>query len=89
MSRRPAARPRSISWCPRNATGLRATLKSEGYEEAHLSVDPSSAGPLEVQLEKIKTAHHHTPPTTHHQKHEAQTTGTPKKPAEGFFGVGD
>ncbi len=76
---------------PRNASGLRATLKHDGFEEAHLSINPSHAGPLQVELEKVKTAHHHTPPAqAHHPKHEAETTpGAPKKPAEGFFGVGD
>ena len=44
--------------------------------------------PLDVALERIKTAQVHRRASSHRPKHEAETT-TPQKRADGFFGVGD
>ena len=76
---------------PRDATGLRALLKADGYRDAPVSIDPARTGPLQVELEKVKVTHHHA--GGHPPKHVAQTvapTKAPeKKPPEKFFGVGD
>ena len=82
---------------PRDATGLRALLKADGYRDAPISLDPAHTGPLQVELEKLKVAHHHG------SKHVAETVVSKKppdkkppdkkppdkKPPENFFGVGD
>ncbi|HXT89728.1 MAG TPA: hypothetical protein VN714_10785, partial [Trebonia sp.] len=76
----------------RDASEVRAVLKSDGYQDAKVAIDPGRSGPLEIDLEKVKaTPHHHA--ATHHASHEtepaAKPATTPKKPPNGFFGVGD
>ena len=81
---------------PRDVTGLRALLKADGYRDAPISIDPARAGPLRVELEKVKVAHHHA--SSHSPKHLAETVAPTKplekkapekKPPDKFFGVGD
>jgi serine/threonine protein kinase len=86
---------------PRDATGLRAMLKADGYRDAPVSIDPARTGPLQVELEKVGVTHHHA--SGHPQKHVAETAApakpsekklpekkpSEKKPPEKFFGVGD
>jgi eukaryotic-like serine/threonine-protein kinase len=81
---------------PRDATGLRALLKADGYRDAPVSIDPAHTGPLQVELEKVKVAHHHA--SGHPPTHEAETAAPKKapekkppdkKPPDKFFGVGD
>jgi eukaryotic-like serine/threonine-protein kinase len=76
----------------RDASELRGVLKSDGYVDAKVAIDPAHSGPLEVALERIKTTpHHHA--ANHHASHESEPAAKPattvKKPADGFFGVGD
>jgi serine/threonine protein kinase len=76
----------------RDATGVYGLLKADGYADAKVAIDPARNGPLEVELEKIRAApHHHA--SSHHASHEsapsAKPVTTPKKPPNGFFGVGD
>jgi serine/threonine protein kinase len=79
----------------RDATGVHGVLKSDGYRDAPVTIDPGRNGPLTVALEKVKAApaaHHHASP--HHASHESEPPApakpaTPKKPSDGFFGVGD
>ena len=81
----------------RDAAQVRGVLKVAGYTDAKVAIDPAHNGPLEVELEKIKTApHHHA--TAHHASHDSEPAATPvttpkvpttKKPSNGFFGVGD
>jgi eukaryotic-like serine/threonine-protein kinase len=76
---------------PRDATGLRGLLKADGYRDAPVSIDPARPGPLQVELEKVQVAHHHS--SGHPTKHAGETTAAKqppeKKPPEKFFGVGD
>jgi serine/threonine-protein kinase len=76
----------------RNATEVHGVLKADGYADAKVAIDPTRAGPLQVELEKIKSAPHHHP-SSHHASHQsepvAKPAATPKKPPDGFFGVGD
>jgi eukaryotic-like serine/threonine-protein kinase len=81
---------------PRDVTGLRALLKADGYRDAPVSIDPARTGPLKVELEKVKVAHHHA--SGHPPTHEAETAAPKKapekkppdkKPPDKFFGVGD
>jgi hypothetical protein len=80
----------------RDATGVHGLLKADGYADAKVAIDPARNGPLEVELEKITAApHHHA--SSHHASHDAshesaptaKPVTTPKKPPNGFFGVGD
>jgi eukaryotic-like serine/threonine-protein kinase len=71
---------------PRDSAVVRAVLKADGYRDAPVSIDPARTEPLQVELEKIKVAHHH--PSSHPPKLETETVA-PKKPPEKFFGVGD
>jgi serine/threonine-protein kinase len=76
----------------RDSAELHGVLKAEGYADAKLEIDPGRKGPLEVALERVKSPpHHHA--TAHHPAHAdespAKPVATPKKPADGFFGVGD
>ena len=82
----------------RDAAQVRGVLKAAGYTDAKVAIDPARNGPLEVELEKTKSApHHHA--GGHHASHESEpaakpvmtpkVTPTPKKPPNGFFGVGD
>ena len=78
----------------RDAVEVRGVLKSDGYADAKVAIDPGRNGPLEVELEKIKAAGSHRHASSHHAGHEsapaAKPTATPKKPTDaGFFGVGD
>jgi eukaryotic-like serine/threonine-protein kinase len=76
----------------RDATEVHGVLKADGYADAKVAIDPGRSGPLEVELEKVKSAPHHHP-ASHHASHEtervAKPAATPKKPTDGFFGVGD
>ena len=80
----------------RDATEMRGVLKADGYTDAKVAIDPARNGPLEVELEKAKAApHHHA--SSHHASHDtshdsaptAKPVTAPKKPPNGFFGVGD
>ena len=81
----------------RDASQVRGVLKAAGYTDTKVAIDPAHSGPLEVELEKIKSApHHHA--ASHHASRETEPAAkpvttpkapTPKKPANGFFGVGD
>jgi eukaryotic-like serine/threonine-protein kinase len=80
----------------RDATGVYGLLKADGYADAKVAIDPARNGPLEVELEKITAAPHHHASShhaSHHASHESAPTAkpvtTPKKPPNGFFGVGD